>query len=57
MPKKMKRQGMPEVHQELEGFEIKVNEFGQIEGSNEVEELNSFLNGKISDKKLNQEEE
>lgn len=61
MPKKMKKKGKPAVHKELEGFDIKVNEFGQIVGNFNVEELNKFLNEKVEDKKLskntNDEEE
>ena len=33
MPKKMKKKGKPIVHDELTGFDIKVNEFGEIIGS------------------------
>ncbi len=52
MPKKMKKEGKPETHSELKGFDIRVNEFGQIIGSFEVDKINKFLNGTISDKKL-----
>ncbi|GLR18588.1 hypothetical protein [Portibacter lacus] len=57
MPKKMKKKGKPIVHEELEGFDIKVNEFGQIQGNFEIEELNDFLDKNVADKKLNKSEE
>lgn len=57
MPKKMKKKGKPIVHEELEGFDIKVNEFGQIQGNFKIEELNSFLNKNVEDKKLQSSEE
>ena len=57
MPKKMKKKGKPIVHEELEGFDIKVNEFGQIQGNFKIDELNTFLNKNVEDKKLQSTEE
>ena len=57
MPKKMKKKGKPIVHEELEGFDIKVNEFGQIQGNFKIDELNTFLNKNVADKKLQSSEE
>ena len=57
MPKKMKKKGKPVVHEELEGFDIKVNEFGQIQGNFNIEELNDFLDKNVTDKKLSSSEE
>ena len=48
----MKKDGEPETHSELSGFDIKVNEFGQIIGSFEVDKINKFLNDSVEDKKL-----
>ncbi len=48
----MKKKGKPAVHEELEGFDIKVNEFGQIQGNFNIEELNDFLDKNVVDKKL-----
>lgn len=56
MPKKMKKKGKPIVHDELTGFDIKVNEFGEIIGSFNIDELNSFLNKEVKDKKLTKNE-
>ncbi len=60
MPKKMKKEGKPIVHEELEGFDIRVNEFGQMVSNYKIEKLNKFLNKTVNDKKLKdskQEEE
>ena len=52
MPKKMKTKGKPELHKDLEGLEIKINEFGEISGNLDVDKLNRFLNENVDDKKL-----
>lgn len=57
MPKKMNKGGKPIVHRELEGFDIKVNEFGQIQGNLDIDELNQFLDKNVEDKKLINEDE
>ena len=57
MPKKMNKDGKPIVHSELEGFDIKVNEFGQIQGNLDIDALNQFLDKNVEDKKLLSEEE
>lgn len=56
MPKKKPQDGKPQVHEDLEGFEIKVNEFGQITSNRNPEELNAFLNKNVEDKKLKDRE-
>jgi hypothetical protein len=52
MPKKMKKKGKPVVHEELEGFDIKVNEFGEMVSNYNIDKLNEFLNKSVQDKKL-----
>ncbi len=52
MPKKMSKKGSPEVHKDLKGFEISVNEFGEIEGKYEFNKLKDFLDDHVDDKKL-----
>lgn len=42
----------PGVHEELEGFDIKINEFGEITSSLDVEKVNQFLDQNVEDKKL-----
>ena len=59
MPKKMKKKGTPAVHDELKGFDIRINEFGVMETTYNVDKLNTFLDENVEDKKLvdRQEEE
>jgi len=52
MPKKKPLKGKPEVHKDLEGFEININEFGEIQSNTPVEKLNKFLNENVEDKKF-----
>jgi len=52
MPKKMKDKDKPDLHKDLEGLEISINEFGEIEGNFNVDELNKFLNENVEDRKL-----
>ena len=52
MPKKMKKKGNPDVHNELDGFDIKIDEFGEIQSTFAVDKLNNFLNENVEDKKL-----
>ena len=51
MPKK-KETEQPKVHKDLEGFQVGINEFGEITSSFNVEKLNHFLNKEVDDKKL-----
>ncbi len=45
----------------LKGFDIKINEFGEITTNLEIDRVNNFLNENVDDKKLrdnkNEEEE
>ena len=41
----------------LEGFKIKLNEFGEIKTSMEVDKINDFLNKNVVDKKLKERDE
>lgn len=52
MPKKKPKKGDPEVHDELKGFDIKINEFGEIVSNFSVDKLNGFLDENVEDKKL-----
>lgn len=52
MPKKKPKKGEPEVHKDLKGFDIEINEFGQLVTNFEIERLNAFLNENLADKKL-----
>ena len=52
MPRKKPKKGKPEVHDELKGFDIKINEFGEIITNFDVDKVNEFLNENVDDKKL-----
>ena len=39
---------------QAKGFDIKINEFGEMDRNLPVDALNSFLNENVADKKLNQ---
>ena len=57
MPKKKPKKGSPEVHDNLKGFNIKINEFGEIISNFEIDKLNDFLNENVDDKKLRDRED
>jgi hypothetical protein len=42
----------PKVHNEIKGYDIKINEFGQITSSLNVDDINRFLDDNVEDKKL-----
>ncbi len=50
--KRTLNQSAPKVHPDLQGFDIKVNELGEIESTFPIEKINLFLNKKVVDKKL-----
>lgn len=55
MPKKLKKEKpekKPGLHEELQGFSIDINEFGEIKTSMPLDKLNAFLNKHVEDKKL-----
>ena len=52
MPKKKPNKDKPEVHKDLEGLDIKINEFGEIVTNYKIDKINEFLNENVEDKKL-----
>lgn len=52
MAKKKNEEEKPNVHDELKGFDIRINEFGEIISNLEVDKLNDFLDDQVDDKKL-----
>lgn len=52
MSRKKKDDKTASVHPDLEGFNIKVNSFGEIESSFNIEKINKFLDKNVDDKKL-----
>jgi hypothetical protein len=47
----------PRVHQELSGFEVSINEFGELRSNMNIEKINEFLNKNVDDKKLLERED
>lgn len=47
-----KNQPKPKVHKDLQGFEISIDQFGEIKSNMNIEKLNEFLNKNVDDKKL-----
>ncbi len=42
----------PQMNEDLKGFEIGINEFGEIVSTLSVDKLNNFLDKNVEDKKL-----
>lgn len=52
MTKKKKKPEEPKVHEELKGFKMEVNSFGEISSTLSIDKINEFLNKNVEDKKL-----
>jgi len=52
MSDKKKPKDKPQLHEDLEGFDIHINEFGEIVSNRPIEKLNDFLDENVVDKKL-----
>ena len=52
MAKKKKKEAEPRVHDELKGFKMEINSFGEISSSFSIDKINEFLNKNVEDKKL-----
>ncbi|MBX9853303.1 MAG: hypothetical protein K2X86_16280 [Cytophagaceae bacterium] len=50
--KKTTKKETPKVNKDLEGFDIKINSFGEIVTSYDLDKINSFLDKNVDDKKL-----
>jgi len=42
----------PKVNKELEGFDIEIDQFGEIKTNYDINKINEFLNREVDDKKL-----
>lgn len=49
---KKKKQDQPKVHQDLDGFELKINSLGELTSNYDIDAINTFLNSNVPDKKL-----
>ncbi len=52
MARRPKSNTVPQVNAELKGFDVKINEFGEIVSTYDLEQLNDFLDRKVDDKKF-----
>ena len=57
MPKKMDKKKKAEVHEDLEGFDIKIDPFGQMQTNFSIDKLNKFLDKNVNDKKFGNAED
>ncbi len=60
MSKKSPKKSKPQIHEDLKGFDIHINEFGEIVSNKPIDKLNDFLDENVEDKKfknLKEEEE
>ncbi|OEK03155.1 hypothetical protein BFP97_17220 [Roseivirga sp. 4D4] len=52
MAKKKEQQEKPKVAPELDGLEVNIDSFGEIQNSLSIDKINDFLNKNVDDKKL-----
>lgn len=45
-------QEKPRVNKELDGFDIRIDRFGEIKSTIDIDQINQFLNNHVDDKKL-----
>ena len=50
--KRLSKREKPKVNPELDGFDIKIDSFGEIKTNYDVDKINKFLNRHVVDKKL-----
>lgn len=50
--KKKSDKGSPKVNPKLQGFDIKIDRFGEIKSTYDIDKINEFLNEEVDDKKL-----
>jgi hypothetical protein len=50
--KRLSKRETPKVNPELDGFDIKIDTFGEIKTNYDVDKINQFLNRHVDDKKL-----
>ena len=48
----MAKKKKPTTNKKLDGFDIKINSFGEVKSSLKIDEINKFLNKNVDDKKL-----
>lgn len=48
----MAKKEKPKVNKELDGFDIKIDSFGELKSNLPIDKINQFLNKNVDDKKL-----
>ncbi len=51
-PEKKESTQKPRVHKDLEGFEVSIDQFGELKSNMNIEKINRFLDKNVDDKKL-----
>jgi transcriptional regulator of heat shock response len=54
---KKKEKELPTLSDELQGFNIFLDEFGRVRTNQNIEEINNFLNRNLADRKLDEKYE
>jgi len=49
---KEEKKPKPKVHKDLNGFDVSIDQFGEIRSNMNIEKLNEFLDKNVDDKKL-----
>ena len=57
MKKRIIKKEKPKVHKTLDGFEISIDQFGEIKSNMGIEKINEFLDKNVEDKKLQERAE
>lgn len=57
MTKKKKKEEEPRVHEDLKGFKMEINSFGEISSTFSIDKINEFLNKNVEDKKLKERDD
>ncbi len=57
MPRKKKKSSPASdtpstFHKDLKGFDIRINPFGEMESTFDIDKINTFLNNQLKDKKI-----
>lgn len=50
--KENKDEKKPKVNPKLEGFDVRIDSFGEIQTNINIDKINQFLNQEVEDKKL-----
>ncbi len=48
----MKKKHGSKVHKDIKGFDIQINQFGELKSNMKVDDLNEFLDRYVADKKI-----